>query len=711
MSLAGSTLALSGLCVTGSGCAGSGERSRVQVSRSGFMLDGRLHPVYSGSFHYWRHEVSLWPRLFDRLRRMGLNTVCTYIPWGVHEVSRGRFDFGRQDKRKNLEAFVKLADRKSFKVLLRPGPHINSEMTYFGYPARVLFDPEIAARTSQGTVEVMDTMGGQFPIPSYSSEKLYLEAGVYFDSLAPVIAPLTYPRGGPVIGIQADNEMSYFFRIWHPYSVDYHPQALELYRGWLMEKYSGDLVRLNRIYLAHYQSFDLVEPPRRFSGEKYPDLPPYMDWAEFRQWRIQWSLNRIARMFAERGLAGIPVFHCLPGGCRAPFSIPDVERSPGIDIDGINGYHDRASYEENRMVSRAAAGQNLFPFRPEFGGGLWLTADYDPRTPEDCQSAALTTLMHGVKGLNFYMAVERDRWLAAPVRADGGVRREYFDRYSSILRFLREMRFHEFEKQVEIILLFNHGLDRLFHLVGQGKNSPLSIPDELFEETVDFGFRNSPEACRTWMEQTAELLLDVGFDWNCGSTRLDAGCLSRYRVAVLPVGDFFYTDELAALKGFVQSGGTLLFGPGRPWLNQWMRRDRRVDDFFSGRSEQDSDTGQGLESRLSDQAGDNGSGTNPAEVRLVHTSSPLEVIRLLKKIEVSLPFSRSNKKLDLSIHGSASGRRLLFVANTTGKEQKSDIFFTGSHIFRSPSGGKDFSGTGKVRVKLGPYEIGVWEVS
>jgi len=387
--LAGSAGLCSQITVLSGGCSKLEEHGAVAVGGSGFVLDGKVHPLYSGSFHYWRHQASLWPALFDRLGRLGLNTICTSVPWSVHEISRGRFDFGRQDKRKNLEAFLDLAEKRSFRVLLGPGPLVDCELTCFGCPARVLFDPGIAARTSVGTMAVEHTIGGQFPIPSYCCEKFYAETALYFDALAPVIAGHLYPRGGPVIGIRLDNGSGYFSLTGSPYSIDYHPEALELYHGWLRSRYSGNLIRLNQYYQAHYQSFELVEPPRRFRGESILDLPPYLDWAEFREWLTIWSLSRISQMLSERGITGIPHFHGLAGGFRAPFSIPDAERAKGIGIEGINGYPDSGDYSAERRVSRAAAGMSAYPCRPEFGGGRRLSHRYSQQTGGD---AVFTTL-------------------------------------------------------------------------------------------------------------------------------------------------------------------------------------------------------------------------------------------------------------------------------------------------------------------------------
>ncbi|MBN2287701.1 MAG: beta-galactosidase [Candidatus Glassbacteria bacterium] len=706
--LAGAAAACSQVGALSAGCGRAGERRPVAVCGSGFMLDGKVHPLYSGSFHYWRHESPLWPKLFFQLSRLGLNTVCTSVPWGVHEVSKGKYDFGRHDKSKRLEAFLDLAGRRAFRVILRLGPQVDGQLTYAGFPARVLFDPEIAARTSVGTMEIRHTAGGQFPLPSYCCEKLYSELAMYFDALVPVIAGHLYHRGGPVIGIQIDNETGCFPRAGSPYGVDYHPQALELYHARLKERYAGEISRLNRVYGANYQSFELVEPPRRFLGETFANLPPYLDWTEFSEWRKTWSLSRISRMLAERGIIGVPVLHGIPRDCRPALAIPDTERAAGIDLEGINGCPGQGDYSLERRASRTAAGMSVYPCRLEFGGGEPLSISCCGVAGEDLEFRIMTALMHGVKGIDFYMAVERDRWLGSPVRRDGRPREELFDSYQRILRFLREVRFHEFEKQAEIIFLRNHGLDRLFYLMEQGKSRSLSIPDEVFGEAVDFGFHSSGETCRIWMQQVSELMLDVGFDWDYGSTRLDSGRLSHYRTAVLLAGDYFYLEELEALRAYLSGGGILIFGPGRPRLNQWMEIDREVENFFSGAAAaeyvpEDDQAGRPAADSLAP-----GEASSPG--RLIHMQSPIEVIRLLKAFEVSMPFSRSNKSLDLTVYR-CDRRCLLFVANSTDKAQKSDIFFPGGRRFRSIMGSGNFDGKGKITLELEPYRVGVWEVS
>lgn len=207
----------------------------VRFGENGIIIDGREIPLYSGSVHYWRTERKHWGKILDQCRQMGFEIIETYIPWSVHETEPGIFDFGEKDERKDLEAFLSLCEQKGLWVIVRPGPHINAEMTLFGYPEWILADEEIQARTPQGTAAVYPYVTKQFAVPSYASRKLYRATEAYFWVLQPILKRHSYPDGG-IVAVQADNETCYFFRD-RPYVMDYADDSVRLYRHMLQEKY------------------------------------------------------------------------------------------------------------------------------------------------------------------------------------------------------------------------------------------------------------------------------------------------------------------------------------------------------------------------------------------------------------------------------------------------------------------------------------------
>ena len=102
---------------------------------------------------------------------------------------------------------------------------------------------------------------------------------------------------------------------------------------------------------------------------------------------------------------------------------------------------------------------------------------------------------------------------------------------------------------------------------------------------IDLGLETPVQACRTWAGQVESLLSDVGFDWdyaNAGYTRRN---LRDYKVAILPSSDFLFRNERSALEEYVRGGGTLVYGPGRPWMDESMRPEPSTEKLFGGLSD------------------------------------------------------------------------------------------------------------------------------
>ena len=109
----------------------------VHLDRRGVVFDdtGESLPLYSGAVHYWRLDPALWRSILTTVRELGFRCVETYVPWSVHEVAPGEFDFsGHRD----VDAFLRLCRELGLYAIVRPGPHINAEITYFGYPERII---------------------------------------------------------------------------------------------------------------------------------------------------------------------------------------------------------------------------------------------------------------------------------------------------------------------------------------------------------------------------------------------------------------------------------------------------------------------------------------------------------------------------------------------------------------------------------------------
>jgi len=78
----------------------------VQLTKSGVRIGDAVQPLLSGTMHYWRIARSLWEECLLKMKGMGFSIVETYIPWSVHEISEGQFDFGRIVPEKDIAAFM-----------------------------------------------------------------------------------------------------------------------------------------------------------------------------------------------------------------------------------------------------------------------------------------------------------------------------------------------------------------------------------------------------------------------------------------------------------------------------------------------------------------------------------------------------------------------------------------------------------------------------
>ena len=96
-----------------------------------FLLDGEPFLIRSGEMHYPRVPRDYWRDRMRKMRAMGLNTLCTYVFWNLHEPQQGKFDFsGNLD----IAEYIRTAQAEGLYVLVRPGPYICTEWDFGGLP-------------------------------------------------------------------------------------------------------------------------------------------------------------------------------------------------------------------------------------------------------------------------------------------------------------------------------------------------------------------------------------------------------------------------------------------------------------------------------------------------------------------------------------------------------------------------------------------------
>lgn len=148
-----------------------------------FLLNGKPFVVKAAEIHYPRIPRKYWEHRIKMCKALGMNTICIYIFWNIHEQREGVFDFKGQN---DVAEFCRLAKKNGMYVIVRPGPYVCAEWEMGGLPWWLLKKKDIRLREQD---------------PYFMSCVDRFEKHV-----AEQLAPLTIQRGGPIIMVQVENE-------------------------------------------------------------------------------------------------------------------------------------------------------------------------------------------------------------------------------------------------------------------------------------------------------------------------------------------------------------------------------------------------------------------------------------------------------------------------------------------------------------------------
>jgi beta-galactosidase len=405
----------------------------------------------------------------------------------------------------------------------------------------VLADPAMQARSGRETPVWLPAPPRMFPVPSYASRRFREAAGEWLRAVGEVVAPRRAPEG-PVVLAQADNEMQMFFRV-GAYDSDYHPDALAWWR-----EFSGGL-----------------EAPRRWDPAREAAC---LKWVAFKDEYAARALHWVAEAMRQGGFEGLPLFHNSPPSEPEYLDLPAAERAVGAV--GMDFYHRRGDLDRYRRRALYLAGTaETLPFAPEvgLGGPLWLP----PMSPDDQEQVIRGLLMFGLRGLMFFMVVDRERWYGAPITREGQERPPApFVR--RLLQILDEVGWTRLRRKADVALVVQSGYARL--------STASSLADPVTPILYDYRAFLGPAGAaelsrdgrarehRLRVRETMARLQRSGVPHVFVDEKLPAARLAGYRRVLVPVLDRIdrrLLHAIAELAGRVDAR----LGPGRPTHDEW----------------------------------------------------------------------------------------------------------------------------------------------
>jgi len=155
----------------------------ISVNSRSLLLDGQPWFPVMGEMHYARVPQAEWRAELLKMKAGGVDIVATYVFWIHHEEIEGLWDWsGRRD----LHAFLQTCNELGLKVVVRCGPWCHGEVRDGGLPDWVVAHRDWKTRSTDTNFLA-------------AVRRLYWQiAGQFRGQL--------WKDGGPVIGIQVDNE-------------------------------------------------------------------------------------------------------------------------------------------------------------------------------------------------------------------------------------------------------------------------------------------------------------------------------------------------------------------------------------------------------------------------------------------------------------------------------------------------------------------------
>ena len=170
----------------------------ITINNKYMLLDGKPILPVMGEIHFSRCNPDKWEELILKIKANGITIISTYVFWIHHEEEEGVFNWEGQN---NLRQFIELCKKHDVWAYPRIGPWCHGEVRNGALPDWILKKDNTKVRTNDDKyMEYVDR---------------------WYREISKQLNGLYYKDGGPIIGIQLENEY------WRGKGGEYHIMALK----------------------------------------------------------------------------------------------------------------------------------------------------------------------------------------------------------------------------------------------------------------------------------------------------------------------------------------------------------------------------------------------------------------------------------------------------------------------------------------------------
>jgi beta-galactosidase len=337
-----------------------------------------------------------WKEDLTKIKKLGFNTVRTWVEWNVGEPREGEYHL------ENLDLLLRLADEVGLKVMVQIYADSAPEWVGQKYP-----DGHYAAQDGQ-------------PIPSQAAP------GYCFDHRGVRKAVLDFLQ--EVARHAAKSPAFYAWDLWsEPAALNwarvgykagpmfcYCPSSMARFRGWLQAKYAT-LDRLNEAWHRTFADWNQVEPPRYGTILTYTD---FMDWRVYYGYKLAEDLKMRNDAIKAIDHAHITTSHApnpspLVRTLADPYDpADDFLMKDSVDFFGTSFYPKLTSVDRNWDLQRQAlamdlannmtGGRGFYVGELQSGYGVHGTIVGSPVTSSDFDMWTWGMVSRGARAINFY---------------------------------------------------------------------------------------------------------------------------------------------------------------------------------------------------------------------------------------------------------------------------------------------------------------------